>query len=297
MGLGEACIMNTNEPTHNGPANNDTANNADTTRLPEPPMMADGQPTTPMNPVTNGGGAGSGAVDSNSSDAGPADAAPAGEGRGNTKRSILIGAAIAAGILLIGGGGVAIGVATADRDAAAVAASERPSNDLPDAVAVPGESERETTDDSAGANGGDGSGAGSAGATVPADAAALVDAIDVAVAAASGKGATAIDVEHDGWEVDVQLSDGTDVEMHVALDGTATVRDTDDDRDNDPLLDTARVPAIVDAALAAAGGGTIESISTDDDSVRYDVSVDLGNGEDVEVELSESLEVISVDRD
>lgn len=164
-------------------------------------------------------------------------------------------------------------------------------------MAVPGESERETTDDSAGANGGDGSGAGSAGATVPADAAALVDAIDVAVAAASGKGATAIDVEHDGWEVDVQLSDGTDVEMHVALDGTATVRDTDDDRDNDPLLDTARVPAIVDAALAAAGGGTIESISTDDDSVRYDVSVDLGNGEDVEVELSESLEVISVDRD
>jgi uncharacterized membrane protein YkoI len=134
---------------------------------------------------------------------------------------------------------------------------------------------------------------------VPADAASLVDAIDAAVAEAGGAGATSIEVERDGWDVDVVMDDRREVDVHVALDGTATVREngSDDDRDSDPLLDTARIPALVDAALAAAGGGTIESISTDDGRVHYDVSVVLDDGRDVDVELSEGLEVISVDDD
>jgi uncharacterized membrane protein YkoI len=95
------------------------------------------------------------------------------------------------------------------------------------------------------------------------------------------------------------MDDRREVDVHVALDGTANVREnwSYDDRDSDPLLDTARIPALVDAALAAAGGGTIESISTDDGRVHYDVSVVLDDGRDVDVELSEGLEVISVDDD
>jgi uncharacterized membrane protein YkoI len=124
-----------------------------------------------------------------------------------------------------------------------------------------------------------------------------VSAIDAALLAAGGGVATSIDVEDQGWEVDVRLEDGSDVDVRVPLSGEPIVRaDDDDDRSNDAALDPARVAAISEAAIAAAGGGAVMSIETEDDGqVRFEVEVAQG-GDDVDVELADDLAVVSVDR-
>ncbi|WP_449279071.1 PepSY domain-containing protein [Leucobacter sp. GX24907] len=224
-------------------------------------------------------------------------------GRVQKNRPLIIGAGIAAAIILLGGGGVALGAALGNNDGdggGATASSEHGSmEDHDDDVAVGGTSPG--TDDSAARGDEDGAGSGSdGGATVgtplaPADADSLTDAIKAALAETSGKGATSIDVERGGWEVDVRLANGTQAEVWVAEDGSAAVRDEDSDPDDDPLLDVSKLQSIIDAALDAAGGGEIDSISTDDGRVRYEVEVNPGNGVEVEVELDESLGVLGVD--
>jgi uncharacterized membrane protein YkoI len=110
-------------------------------------------------------------------------------------------------------------------------------------------------------------------ALTPSDAASLSEAITIAVEAAGGVGATEIEVERDGWEVEVQRANGTEAKVMVARDGSAVIREEDDD-DDDPLIDVAQLPELVRIALEAAGGGRIEKISTDDDDDHlYDVDV------------------------
>ncbi|MFT4052655.1 MAG: hypothetical protein QM677_10480 [Microbacterium sp.] len=186
--------------------------------------------------------------------------------RSKSRRRALIGTGAAGAILIVGTLGAAIGVAIADED--------------DDRLTVASS----TTDDSA---------------AVPADATALTEAIDAALAAVeNATGATAIEVERDGWEVDVVLADGTESDVHVALDGTSTIVDGDTDKEADTVLDTAKLTGIIDAALAAAGEGTVAAISTDDDLDHlYDVSVDHGDGRDTDVELTEDLTVASLDID
>lgn len=204
--------------------------------------------------------------------------------RSRASRPLLIGAAAAVAVLLVGGAGAAIALSLSDDD-------DRGASPL----------QLETQNDSKGSGaregGSDSASPGPDSSSAPATAAALAEAIDAAVAEAGGIGATSIEVERDGWDVDVALDDRREVDVHVALDGVATVRQSgvDRDRDADPLLDPARIAAIVDAAIAAAGGGGVDSISTDDGRAFYEVSIDLDDGRDIEVELSETLEVISVD--
>lgn len=224
---------------------------------------------------------------------------PARRQRRGIARPVLIGAASAAAVLLVGGGIAAIAFSVADnnddaRDAQNISDTNTSGRDT--GARGDDDQNRSTTD---GSSSGSGQSAQSA---VPADAAALADAIDAAMAAVpGGTGATSVEIERDGWDVDIAHSDGTESDVRVSLDGTATVRGTDDDVDNtpDPLLDTSRLAAIVDAAIDAAGGGTIDSISTDDDNGRhyYDVDLNLGNGRDSEVTLAEDLAVVSVDTD
>lgn len=222
---------------------------------------------------------------------------PARPPRRGIARPVLIGAASAAAVLLIGGAVAAIAFSVADNDDARDAQNISDTNAGGRDAGARGDEDqnRSTTDDSSGTGQ-------SAASAVPADAAALADAIDAAMAAVpGGTGATSVEVERDGWDVDIAHSDGTESDVRVSLDGTAAVRGTDDDVDNtpDPLLDTSRLSAIVDAAIAAAGGGTIDSIATDDDNGRhyYDVDLDLGNGRDSEVVLADDLAVVSVDTD
>ena len=159
------------------------------------------------------------------------------------------------------------------------------------------------TDDDGPGQGGSDDGQGGPSPMVPAndgawsEPAALVGAIDDAIAAAGGEGATSVEVERDGWKVDVRLSDGTEVDVRVFADGREpVVQQDDDDSSADALLDTSRIEGIVDAAIAAAGGGTVDSIETeDDDSHAYSVQVDLGGDQDVDVDLAEDLTLVSVD--
>ncbi|MFT3660598.1 MAG: hypothetical protein QM809_04160 [Gordonia sp. (in: high G+C Gram-positive bacteria)] len=201
------------------------------------------------------------------------------------RRPILVGAAIGAAVLLIGGAGAAIALSvSSDEEPTSVSrsvdaddrtdADDRDDDDAERRDAVPGRA-------------------------VPSDSGALVKAVDAAVAAVPGAtGATAITVDHDGWEVDVARSGAADATVVVALDGGTRTRDDDGDRDGNPVLDTSRIGALVDAALAEAGRGTVASISTENGrNHHYEVTVDLGDGSETEVRLTRDLAVVSVERD
>lgn len=215
---------------------------------------------------------------------------------GGRRRTILLGAAVAAAVLVVGGAGAAITLSVTGDDEPANVSSRVDDDpraaDDDHAGDHHADTDRDRPDDSP-----------APGSTpdVPADAAALTRAIDAAVAVVPGAlGASAIDVERTGWDVDVVRSGGGEVEVFVSRDGTAGIRDDDeDDDDADPVLDTSRIGAVVDAALAAAGPGRIDSLATDDDDDDhfYEVNVDLDDGRDAEVELTRDLAVVSVERD
>lgn len=214
---------------------------------------------------------------------------------GGRRRAVLLGTAVAAAVLVVGGAGAAIALSVTGDDEPANATSHV--DDDPRAAADDhadnhhADTDRDRPDDSP---------APGSSPDVPADAAALTRAIDAAVAVVPGAlGASAIDVERTGWDVDVVRAGGGEVEVFVSSDGTAGIRDDDDDDAADPVLDTSRLGAVVDAALAAAGPGSIDSLATDDDDDDhfYEVNVDLDYGRDAEVELTRDLAVVSVERD
>lgn len=231
-----------------------------------------------------------------SADAAPAAPVEKAPRRRGLSRPALIGAA-AAGILLVGGIGAGIGFALADLDDDDDDRFEGSpaSTSAPLVTAGDGDADdAEDADDAA-----DAAEDAAAAAAGPADADDFVAAIDAAIAAADAKGATSIEREGAGWSVDVVLADGTEADVRVAADGAATVRPDDDAKPStDPLLDTSRVADIAAAAIAAAGGGAVDSIETDaDDSHAFDVSVDLGGGRDADVALSDTLQVVQVEQD
>ena len=209
-------------------------------------------------------------------------------GRGLLK-PILVGSGAAFVVLAVAGIGMSIADAVSDGD-------DEPAGTQPSASAAapsgaPTPSASDDTDDSDDSSG---SGSGAAAPSTPTD---LETAIKAAIRAAGGGVATSIDVEDQGWEVDVRLDDGSDVDVRVPLSGEPVVRaDDDEDRSSDAPLDPARIAAISDAAIAAAGGGTVVSIETEDDGqVRFEVEVAQGDG-DIDVELAEDLTAVSVDR-
>ena len=196
------------------------------------------------------------------------------------------GVAVGLALLLVGGAGAAIALGVANNQAPEtqpnVTAAPAPTVDQ--SAASP---DSATPAPSASADG----------EFVAADADALSRAITLAVEAAGGEGATEVEVQRGGWKVEVQRADGTEVEVLVAADGATSIREEDDD-DRDPLIDSNQLPEIVRIALEAAGGGTIEKLSTeDDDDHLYDIDVRLSDGSEVEVKLDAALNVVSIDFD
>ncbi len=234
----------------------------------------DAQATTTQQPIANPAGA---------------DASPR-RGRGILK-PVLIGAGAAVAVLAVAGIGLSVADALDDDD--------QPQTQPGVTAPMTSGSPTQGSDDGNGGGSDDG-GSSTMAPTNPdqlASASSYVDAIETAIAAAGGEGATQVEIERDGWKVDVRLADGTEVEVRVYADGReALVQQDDDDRSSDRLIDTSRVSDIVDAAIAAAGGGTVQSIETEDgDSHAFEVQVDLGGDQDVDVELAEDLTVVSVD--
>lgn len=222
------------------------------------------------------------------------DGAPAADGdvprRGRgVLKPVLIGSAAAATVLAVAVGGLAIADAVEGDDdeprpeATATApldpssASPEPSaSAAPSAAAEPSA----TPEPGTGASG------------APDD---LVAAIETAIAAAGGGAATGIEVDRDAWKVDVRLDDGSELDVRVPVAGEAIVQSDDDDRSNDLPLETGRITEINAAAIGAAGGGEVRSIETDDDEVRFEVEVVLGD-EEIDVDLADDLAVLAVDR-
>ena len=226
-----------------------------------------------------------------------ADEANPRRGRGLLK-PILIGAGAAVAVLAVAGVGLTVADALDGSDDQTVS---QPSVTAPapttPATGGPGGGDDHGGDDGGPGGDDDSSTAGPVAPGQPATAAGFADAIDTAVAAAGGQGATQVELERDGWKVDVLLADGTEVEVRVFADGRdPLVQQDDDDSSSDRLIDASRLSDIMDAAVAAAGGGTVEKIEAeDDDSHAYEVRVDLGGDRDVDVELGDDLSVISID--
>lgn len=225
-------------------------------------------------------------------------------GRGVLK-PILVCSAAALTVLAVAGVGMTIADAVGDDDepsSSPASSSEPLASGAPAPTGGPGATEpaddrggdRDGDDDGGDDGRGDDGmlGAGAA-SSAPTD---LVAAIDAAIAAAGGGSATSIEVEQGSWKVDVRLDDGSELDVRVPVSGDAVVReDDDDDRSSDVPLDPSRIADIVDAAVAAAGGGTVTSIETEDDDVRFEVEVAVSGG-DVDVDLAEDLAVLAVER-
>jgi uncharacterized membrane protein YkoI len=121
-----------------------------------------------------------------------------------------------------------------------------------------------------------------------------------AAALAETGGGTVTDVEADdgGYDVNVRLDDGTEIE--VDLDGAFAVVRTDRDQrdgpdgDDLPISDTDRQRAS-DAALAEAGSGAVADVERDADG--YDVEVRLEDGTELEIDLGVDFGVLHTERD
>lgn len=234
----------------------------------------DPTPRAPERPSDSPEGAAAGADDA---------AVTTGSGkRRGILRPVLIGSAAALAVLVVAGVGMTVADAIGDDDESPAAPDS--SAPLTSGAPTPTDASRPSSGDEA-----DG------GAAASSDPSSLQSAIETAIAAAGGGAATSIEVEQGAWSVDVQLEDGSELDIRVPVSGDAVVReDDDDDRSTDLPLEPARIPDIVDAAVAAAGGGIVTSIETEEGQVRYEVEVSR-NGEDVDVDLAEDLTVLSVD--
>ena len=119
----------------------------------------------------------------------------------------------------------------------------------------------------------------------------------------------------DGYEVEVQKTDGTAVEVRVGKDLKVLGQQTDDDVGDDsddsdeastedgdegndeteaderPLSDSQRDSA-TKAAVDAVGEGTITDVETDDDAGGYEVDVVTSDGTEWEVNLDSAFRVL-----
>jgi len=149
-------------------------------------------------------------------------------------------------------------------------------------------------------------------ATASPSASAVRDDLEGAIAAALaevGPG-TVIDADTDdnaayAYEIDIRLDAGgvVEVKLDSALDVVSTGADddsgddsADDSPGDDAVPDAAAADKASAAALAHVGSGTVTSVELSDDSDHaYEVEIDLGDGEDVDVELDAQFAVVKAD--
>lgn len=173
------------------------------------------------------------------------------------------------------------------------------------------------TDDGAAGDGGDGGGASDGGGAgegtddtgqdgadseaLPADADLATEelpitaeqAIDIATETVGGGDLVQIEIDHDDrtweWELEIVL-DGTQHELDIdATTGEVTQHDTDDDEDQEPVVDVTSPLAYAEAIEIAVGEapGRVSGwdLDSDDGTIRYQVDIERSEGGDVEVEI------------
>lgn len=147
------------------------------------------------------------------------------------------------------------------------------------------------------------------------------DDLDAAIAAALAEvgGGTVVDADRDdnvdySYEIDVRRESGGVVEVKLDAEfAIVSVGQDDDDRDDssddrddatddsssgddEAVTDAQERKRAADAALAEVGKGTVVSVEYSDDADHvFEVEVELGDGEDVDVELDADFAVVKVD--
>lgn len=232
------------------------------------------------------------------------------------KRPLLIGAAVAAAVVLVGGG-VAIGAAIADGDdddddrtpvaqtaPGTAQDSSRGEEDRDDDDRADDDRADDSADDqddvSAAPSGGPSSSAVDPATFGAASADELSDVIATAAAEATGD-ATSIDFKRDGhWDIEFTAADGSETDVRVDADGTASVFSTDTETDDSApagVLDTATIDALVTAAFAEHEGRIIEIDVDNDTASPYDLTVLRADGVTVELDFGPDFAVLATDLD
>ncbi|SFN45018.1 PepSY domain-containing protein [Mycetocola miduiensis] len=127
-----------------------------------------------------------------------------------------------------------------------------------------------------------------------------LDMASKAALAETGEGrVTEAEAEHGGYEVEVTLDNGSEVD--VRLDDTFTVVRVDADADkgtDDNGAVTADEHASAEAAALAAEPGTVTEVERSDDGDHaFEVKITREDGTEVEVELDAAFTVVRVDDD
>jgi len=232
-------------------------------------------------------------------------------------RTALIAGGAALGAILLVGGGAAIGAAVADEDdedrVAGLVADDRSAGGSvadDDGTADQGSGDVDSGTQGSGTQGSDDDGtddrgsddASAASGTVGATSADELDAIARAAASVAEGEPVSIDANRDGsWDVKLRGADGSEAEILVSADGTATVRETEgpdaDDRAPENILDAATLNTIVAAALAEADGRVVEIDADDDGRSPFDVTIVTADRQIVEITLDESGAVVGTEID
>lgn len=139
-----------------------------------------------------------------------------------------------------------------------------------------------------------------AGTTSGSNGAADLDAAIAAALAEVGPGTVVeADIDDDAshaYEIDIRLDAGGFAEVKLDSSFAVVSVEFDDGGGDDEVTDPSTRDAASAAALAATGGGTVVSVEASDDADHaWEVEVDLGNGEDADVELDADFQVVEVD--
>lgn len=126
----------------------------------------------------------------------------------------------------------------------------------------------------------------------------LARASEAALAETGDGTVTAFEADINGYDVEVRLTDGTDLDVDLDLD-FVVVRTSPDDNDNDDRnvdIENVDLQRAYDAALAEAGGGTVVSVEVDEDG-GYDVEIIQDDRTELELELNADFDAVHTERD
>lgn len=125
----------------------------------------------------------------------------------------------------------------------------------------------------------------------------LTQASDAAIEAAGGGEVTESETSDDAgsaYEVTVRTADGAEVDVELDKSFGVVKKEIDTDTDTDTPLTGATLTQASDAAIKAAGGGEVSEAETSDVvGSAYEVDVLTADGQEVEVQLDKSFNVVS----
>ncbi|MGO1226208.1 MAG: PepSY domain-containing protein [Brachybacterium sp.] len=128
-------------------------------------------------------------------------------------------------------------------------------------------------------------------------------ALEIATETVGGGELVQIEIDHDdrAWEWELELiADGTQHELDIdATTGEVTAHDTDDDDDQDPVVDVTSPMAYAEAIEIALGEepGRVSGwdLDSDDGKIRYQIDIDRADGGDVDVEVDVETGEVRID--